>query len=164
MIKSTNRDEAWLQGLLDSTWDSYFSDVPQANDVRIIFGRRTKRRLGSISLDPVDRKTSVITMNGLFKLQEVPEFIVLATLVHELSHYAHGFNSPLEQSKTHPHAGGVMRQEYAERGLLQLYLDQKVWLKLNWPSLLTRELPQSMRPRPIRVFNQEMTARLFRLR
>jgi len=40
------RDDRWLQGMLDETWDRYFADVPQANDVRIIFGRRARRRLG----------------------------------------------------------------------------------------------------------------------
>lgn len=137
------RDNTWLQQLLDETWDTHFADVAQANDVRIAFGRRAKRRLGSIALDPADRRTSVITMNGLFKLPEVPEFVIQATLVHELTHYAHGFNSPLEQRQVHPHAGGVMRREFAERGLLQLYLQQKRWLKSEWPTLIARELPTS---------------------
>lgn len=133
------RDEAWLQQLLDNTWDEHFSDVLQQNDVRIVFGRRAKRRLGSISLDPNDRTTSIITMNAIFRDPRIPEFVVLATLVHELTHYAHGFNSPLAQAQAHPHAGGIMRREYDERGLLQLYLDQKKWLKLNWPELVARE-------------------------
>jgi len=71
--------------------------------------------------------------------------VVLATMVHELTHYAHGFNSPLAQRQRHPHAGGVMRREYAERGLLDLYLDQKRWLKANWPELIERELPTKRR-------------------
>jgi hypothetical protein len=141
------RDEAWLQGILDKIWDNYFPDVQQVNDVRIIFGRRTKRRLGSISLDPEDRKTSVITMNGLFKREDVPEFVVEATIFHELTHYAHGFNSPIAQSKSHPHAGGVMRKEYAERGLLDLFLQQKRWLKENWPAILVNEFSSK---RPVR--------------
>jgi hypothetical protein len=134
------RDNAWLQALLDDIWDTSFADVEQENDVRIVFGRRAKRRLGSISLDPADRTVSVITINSLFKLPEVPEMIVRATIVHELTHYAHGFNSPLARAQAHPHAGGVMRREYAERGLLQLYLEQKRWLKDNWAGLIAREL------------------------
>ena len=102
------RDEAWLQQLLDETWDAYFADVPQENDVRIVFGRRTKRRLGSISLDPKNQEVSIITMNGLFRREEVPEQIILATLVHELTHYAHGFNSPLNQRQR------VRRPRFAE--------------------------------------------------
>ena len=140
-MSSTVRDEAWLQDLLDRTWDEHFADVPQNNDVRIEFGRRAKRRLGSIRLDPADRTTSIITMNGLFRLEEIPEFVVKATLVHELTHYAHGFNSPLEQQQRHPHAGGVMRREFDERGLLDLYLEQKRWLKVHWHEIIAEQLP-----------------------
>lgn len=142
---SVKRDEIWLQELLDTAWDTYFEDVPQVNDVRIIFGRRAKRRLGSISLDAKDRTVSIITVNGLFRLEEVPEYVILATLIHELTHYAHGFNSPLEQAQAHPHAGGVMRREFGERGALALYQEQKKWLKANWPTLLAREFPLKTR-------------------
>jgi hypothetical protein len=133
------RDEAWLQMILDKIWDNFFPEVTQENDVRIVFGRRSKRRLGSISLDPKDRKTSIITMNALFKREDIPEFVVEATIFHELTHYAHGFNSPLEQAQTYPHAGGVMRREFAERGLLDLYQQQKRWLKDNWSGILEQE-------------------------
>jgi hypothetical protein len=144
------RDNAWLQQVLDKIWDNYFADVPQENDVRITFGRRAKRRLGSISLDRADMKTSLIMMNGLFVDPAIPEFVVEATIVHELTHYAHGFNSPLDQSKAHPHAGGVMRREFAERGLLDLFQQQKRWLKENWAGILEREMgAQSRRYRSV---------------
>jgi hypothetical protein len=135
------RDDAWLQSVLDKIWDNYFSDVPQVNDVRIGFGRRAKRRLGSIGLDPDDRKTSIITLNGIFRREDVPEFVVEATVVHELTHYAHGFNSPLDQAQRHPHAGGVMKREFSERGLLELFLAQRTWLKVHWPTILREEFP-----------------------
>lgn len=135
------RDNNWLVAMLDKIWDNYFPEVVQENDVRIEFGRRTKRRLGSIRLDEHDRRTSIITMNGIFKRSDIPEFVVEATVFHELTHYAHGFNSPLEQAKAHPHAGGVMRREFAERGLLELYLQQKRWLKENWAAVLAEEFP-----------------------
>ncbi len=141
------RDEAWLQGILDKIWDNYFPEVEQVNDVRMVYGRRTKRRLGSISLDPNNRNVSIITMNGLFKREDIPEFVVEATIFHELTHYAHGFNSPLEQAQEHPHAGGVMRREFAERGLLELYLLQKRWLKTNWPLILADEFGAPVRRR-----------------
>jgi hypothetical protein len=92
-------------------------------------------------------------MNGLFRRQDVPEFVVEATIFHELTHYAHGFNSPLDQAQAHPHAGGVMRREFAERGLLELYLQQKRWLKTNWLGILMEEFPAKGRissPRPAR--------------
>lgn len=134
------RDGKWLQMLLDETWDQFFSDVPQHNIVRIEFGRRAKNRLGSIRLDPKDPEVSIITMNGVFKKSVVPEFVVQATLVHEMCHYAHGFNSPLQQRFRHPHAGGVMRREFAERGLEELYVKQKRWLKENWRVIVEQEL------------------------
>jgi hypothetical protein len=133
------RDDAWLQQVLDKIWDNYFTDVPQENDVRIMFGRRAKRRLGSISLEANDKRISVILLNGIFKNLEIPEFVVEATIVHELTHYAHGFNSPLAQAQKHPHAGGVMRREFSERGLLDLYLAQKRWLKEHWAEVLENE-------------------------
>jgi len=145
------RDDAWLQQVLDKIWDNYFDDVPQENDVKITFGRRAKRRLGSISFEGKDKKISVITMNGVFRRQDVPEFVVEATIVHELTHYAHGFNSPLAQAQSHPHAGGVMRREFAERGLLELYLQQKKWLKTNWPLILVAEFPAISRRTGVRT-------------
>ena len=150
------RDNAWLQARLDDIWDRWFSDVPQVNDVRIMFGRRAKRRLGSISLDPANHNISVITMNGLFRSPEIPEFIVQATIVHELTHYAHGFNSPLARAQAHPHAGGVMKREYSERGLLELYLNQKRWLKINWPGVITKEFA----PRTRRLVPPASTVKL----
>ena len=133
------RDNAWLQLMLDKIWDTCFADVEQVNDVRIGFGRRAKRRLGSISLDPDDRSISVITINSIFKRADIPEFVIEATVFHELTHYAHGFNSPLAQAQAHPHAGGVMRREFAERGMLELYQLQKRWLKEHWPEVIASE-------------------------
>ncbi len=136
------RDERWLQQILDKVWDTCFADVVQDNDVRIGYGRKAKRRLGSISLDPQDRTISLITINPLFRREDVPEYVVEATIFHELTHYAHGFNSPLAQDQVHPHAGGVMRREYAERGMLDLYQLQKRWLKDNWPRIIAEEFPR----------------------
>ncbi|TAK88929.1 hypothetical protein EPO04_02350 [Patescibacteria group bacterium] len=144
------RDEIWLQQLLDDTWDRYFSEVPQANIVRIVFGKRAKRQLGSIRLDPKEPNVTIITMNGLFRDPTIPSFVVESTLVHELIHYSHGFNSPLDQLHKHPHAGGVVRKEYAERGLEQLYLDQQKWLKANWPEIVRRNFAPPKPRRRIR--------------
>lgn len=139
------RDQEWLENLLSQIWYEHFNDIEQTNSVRIRYGRRAKRRLGSISLDPRDRHTSIITINSIFKDLAVPEFIIRATIVHELTHYAHGFNSPHEQKHQYPHSGGVIRAEFAERGLEQLYLDQKAWLKQNWPKIVAKHFPASRR-------------------
>jgi len=42
------RDDKWLFAKLDEVWDTFFSDVPQDNDVKIVWGRKARNRLGSI--------------------------------------------------------------------------------------------------------------------
>ena len=140
------RDDSWLHSRLDFIWDSYFADVEQNNIVRIVWGRKAKTRLGSIRLDPTDPTVTIITINRLYQDEFVPEFVIDATIVHELSHYAHGFNSPHAQSKPHPHAGGVMAREFAERGLTDMYQAQKRWLKANWGPFVAQHFGPS-RPR-----------------
>ena len=134
----TYRDQEWLESLLGDIWYRHFSDVDEINDVRIIWAKRAKRRLGSIELDRSDRHTTIIKINRMFQDLEVPEYVIRATIVHEMTHYAHGFGSPHEQRHTHPHSGGVIRKEFAERGLENLYLRQKRWLKAHWPSILRK--------------------------
>jgi hypothetical protein len=143
------RDDKWLYQLLDNIWDQHFSDVPQDNFVRIVWGRKTRNRLGSIKVDPKDPEVSIITLNSLFKDSEVPEFVIKATLVHELCHYAHGFNSPLEQKYRHPHAHGVMRAEFKERGLEVLYVKQRRWLRAYWHIVVEKKLPTRAHSRRI---------------
>ncbi|MEI8072545.1 MAG: hypothetical protein WCH00_00385 [Candidatus Saccharibacteria bacterium] len=143
LITGSSRDQEWLENMLADIWYKYFREVRQDNDVRIVYGRKAKRRLGSISLDRKDMKTSVITINPIYQDIEIPEFVVEATIVHEMTHYAHGFNSPLEQKQKHPHSGGVIRREFAERGLEDLYLQQKQWLKDNWSSFVMIYFPIS---------------------
>jgi len=138
---ATYRDQEWLENLLAQIWYEHFIDIEQTNQVQIRWGRRAKRRLGSISLDPTDRDTSIITVNRIFTDLAIPEFVIKATIVHEMTHYAHGFNSPLDQQHKYPHSGGVIRQEFAERDLEDLYLLQKKWLKANWPGVIARYWP-----------------------
>ncbi len=147
-IQKSYRDEEWLETLLADIWYKYFLDVPQTNQVRIRYGRKAKRRLGSISVDQEDKKTSIITINPIYQDLEIPEYVVVATIVHEMTHYAHGFNSPLVQKHQHPHSGGVIRKEFAERGLEKMYLKQRDWLKTHWPTIVERYFgPQQPRVR-----------------
>lgn len=159
------RDDKWLFGKLDEIWDSYYPDVPQDNDVRIVWGRRARNRLGSIkqvrgercqsarvgTSSPLKHKTSnlgnhnvtVITINSLFKDETIPEFVVTGTIAHELAHYAHGFHSPIEQKYATPHAGGVVHREMDSRGLEEIHKKQKRWLKEHWRNYLLKEFPPS---------------------
>ena len=134
------RDQEWLENMLADIWDKHFSDVDQANDVVIKYGRAAKQRLGSISLDRKNPEISVITINPIYTDLDVPEYVIKATIVHEMTHYAHGFNSPHQQKQRYPHSGGVIRQEFAERGLEELYLQQKQWLKESWVEIVGRYL------------------------
>ncbi|MEX0749147.1 MAG: hypothetical protein WD467_01315 [Candidatus Saccharimonadales bacterium] len=145
MVKvNLHRDQAWLEDLLSRTWRDYFSDVERVNNLRIEFGRRAKRRLGSISVDPKQSSQSVIRINGWFRQSEIPEFLVQSVIVHELCHYAHGFNSGAEETQhRYPHAGGVIRQEFAGRGLVALYDEQQQWLKEHWGAFIRSNHPQA---------------------
>ncbi len=155
------RDDKWLFSKLDEVWDKYFSDLSQDNDVQIVWGRKAKTRLGSIkqelsknlilnsklknNIKNINQKIhpgTVITINSLFKDKNIPEFVILATIAHELAHYAHGFHSPIEQKYATPHAGGIIHKELKERGIGNLEKRQKKWLKENWRNYILENLPQ----------------------
>lgn len=144
------RDDKWLFQKLDEVWDNCFPDVPQDNDVHIVWGRKARTRLGSIKLGQKKRGTfehpeTIITINGLFKDEGIPEYVVTATIGHELAHYAHGFNSPLTQKFQTPHAGGVVHHEMHQRGLSEIEKRQKRWLKENWRNYLQENLPKKLK-------------------
>jgi hypothetical protein len=141
------RDQAWLENLLKAIWEEHFHDVDPVAPIAIRFGKRARTRLGSLSYDKA-RKIAVIRVTALFKDTEVPEMVVKSTIVHELCHYAHGFNSGLERKYRHPHANGVIRAEFAERGLEDLYIAQRRWLKDHWQPFIKKHFPKgSTRPR-----------------
>jgi hypothetical protein len=112
-----------------------FANMQTPNGIQIKFGRKALRRFGSIKMTR-DKKVSLITINGHFRDPQIPEEIILATLAHELSHYAHGFCSPLKQKYKYPHQGGVIEKEMRSRGLGHLYDFEKKWTKANWPKIL----------------------------
>ncbi|MCX6812809.1 MAG: hypothetical protein NTW79_04330, partial [Candidatus Berkelbacteria bacterium] len=121
------RNEIWLENRFDSVFKKFFFDLEATNQIVVKFGRRGRRQLGAIKqlrsrlignhpslftslklrgsrklrsgyrrgLDKHNPTTIII--NGFFRDEEIPEFVVDAVIAHELSHYAHGFNSPLPQ-------------------------------------------------------------------
>lgn len=152
------RNDTWLFQKLDEIWDGHFSDIPQNNDVVIKFGRKARQRLGSIKQETKTRRDllnknrkTIITINGLFKDERVPEYVVTATIAHEMCHYAHGFSSPLEQKYPNPHQGGIVTREMKERGFTRELALQKKWLKDVWPELIKEKLPARIRRRKKRV-------------
>jgi hypothetical protein len=136
------REQAWLNTLVSDVCKNYFTDAKTDGKLEVIFGRRARTRLGSINKD---NNTGLVTirLTGLFRDPEVPEMVVKATLVHELCHYVHGFHSDLEQRYRHPHAGGVILKEFTERGLQDLYVEQKMWLKKHWAEVVKRHYPET---------------------
>lgn len=146
------RDDKWLFQKLDEVWDEYFPDVPQDNELHIVWGRKAKTRLGSIKLDrehifagKPGHPATIITINGIFKDERIPEYVVTATIGHELAHYAHGFNSPHAQKYQKPHAGGVVHHEMRRRGLDVIERKQKKWIKENWGAFVQEYLPKKTR-------------------
>ncbi|MFA6296038.1 MAG: hypothetical protein WC663_01675 [Patescibacteria group bacterium] len=149
------RDNNWLKQRLLFFLQNHFSDVPIKNEIVILFGRKAKARLGSIKLNPKNNQT-VITLTSYFKDEKIPQFVVDGTIIHELVHYAHGFNSPLAQSFRHPHKGGIIRSEMAKRGLEEYFVKSKIWLKQNWPSVVKSKVKNhkyKIRRRRVNVFN-----------
>jgi hypothetical protein len=146
------RDNNWLADRLYDIWEDYFNDVPRKNTVLIKFGKKSKRQLGCIRVasnksrgiqklmkeqEKNDHDSiSVVTITKYFENPEIPDYVVEGTIIHELCHYAHGFNSPLQQIYDHPHKGGVIRKEMTRRGLGNLYRDCNKWLKTNWKNYI----------------------------
>lgn len=131
------RDHKWLKFRLEAIWRRYFPDTPIVNNVFVKFGRASRTRLGSIKYGrKQENPNTIITINGHFIDPQIPEFVVDAVLAHELTHYAHGFCSPLEQKFANPHKGSVVSHEMIDRGLKELLVLEKRWVKANWRNYL----------------------------
>lgn len=120
-----------LAHCLDAIWQEYFSDIPRINSVDIAYGQPWKRRLGLIRLS-LDGARSFIGINALLQLPEVPDFVLYTTIAHELTHYAHGFGSPLPRIFEHPHANNIVQRELARRGLGELASQCDEWIDKQW--------------------------------
>lgn len=116
---------------LDAIWQDYFSDIPRLNVVEIAYCQPWKRRLGLIRLS-LDSTKSFIGINALLQLQEVPDYILYTTIAHELTHYAHGFGSPLTRIFEHPHANNIVQRELVRRGLGELVRRCDDWIDKQW--------------------------------
>ncbi len=123
---------------LDEIWQTYFADVPRLNQVDIAYCQPWKRRLGLIRLS-LDNTLSFIGVNALLQLPGVPEYVLITTIAHELTHYAHGFGSPLPRLYEHPHANNVVKRELDKRGLgATLHLCDE-WIDREWFAFYDKE-------------------------
>ncbi|MFH0955081.1 MAG: hypothetical protein V1777_03170 [Candidatus Micrarchaeota archaeon] len=98
-------------------------------------GQAWKSKLGHITPLKNPEFGSLIEINSLLNDPYVPEFVVEATLLHELIHYFDGFGSNHERKRRHPHLGGIMKKEFAEFGWTELHKKQKGWLEKNFSKL-----------------------------
>lgn len=149
------RDNSYLEERLYFLWENFFVDVPRKNVVLIKFGKSSIRQLGSIKWANQysnikallrekkedyeiadDKRISIITITKQFQNEEVPEYIIDATIAHELVHYTHGFHSPLERIVKHPHKGKVVEKELEKRGLISMYEQSQKWLRENWKNIV----------------------------
>lgn len=149
------RDNEYLENLLYDLWENHFCDVPRHNLVIIKFGKYSKRQLGCISLardgskiksilkkkkdeyEVQDEKSiSIITITRYFQNEIVPEYVIKATIAHELCHYTHGFNSPLQKRFDKPHQGNVINKELSSRDLIEDQKKADLWLKKNWLDII----------------------------
>lgn len=136
------RTNAWLESQLDDIWGAHFSDVDRVTPIKIHFGRRAYRRLGSIVLRPAQappqRQYSQIIISGVLADEAIPDIVIRQIIAHELVHYIHGFGSHMTRHLRHPHQGGVIVREFRRRGLWELFRAYQSWMKLHWVPLLKR--------------------------
>jgi hypothetical protein len=150
------RDNIYLQNLMYEVWEEYFNDIPRKNFVLTKFGKYSKRQLGCIKFANTQTKVkallktyeedilaqdedsiSIIVLTKYFQNDIVPEYLLIATLAHEICHYAHGFNSPLPKRFKYPHQGNIVKKEMMGRGLGDTLKANDKWLKDNWINIVS---------------------------
>jgi hypothetical protein len=120
-----------LSTYLEAIWQTYFADIPRVNEVQIAYCQPWKRRLGLIRLLE-ESGITFIGINALLQHQLVPEYVLLVTIAHELTHYTHGFGSPLPRRYRHPHANNVVNLELDRRGLHEERCLCDNWIDKEW--------------------------------
>ncbi len=108
------------------------------NEVQIAYCHPWKSRLGLIRLS-LDNTTSFIGVNALLQHRQVPECVLITTIAHELTHYAHGFGSPLPRLYKHPHANNVVNRELEQRGIGEYVHQSDAWIDKQWFAFYDRE-------------------------
>lgn len=117
--------------------DNHFVSLKRPNSIVLRFGKRAKRRLGSIWFDAPNH-TSVITITGYLKNPLIPPIVLRAVIAHELVHYFTGFGSSSEKKYEHAHRGQVIKKEMEEYNLLELYIESEKWIKNNWANVVRK--------------------------
>ena len=122
-----------LTAYLRWIWQTYFADSLCINNLSIEYCYPWKTRLGLIRLS-LDATLTFIGINTLLQMQQVPEYVLITTIAHEIAHYIHGFGSPLEPRYRHPHANRVVERELEQRGLDEYLRCCNEWIDKYWYS------------------------------
>jgi hypothetical protein len=133
--ETTEQDtgERDLTAYLNHIWKEHFMDIPRVNTVHIGYCFPWKSRLGLIRLS-LDQTTTFIGINSLLQLPQVPSYVLITTIAHELAHYAHGFGSPLPRRHKYPHANGIVERELESRELGKYLSHCNKWIDNHWYS------------------------------
>ena len=144
------RDDEFLRNRLEEVWQKGFLDVEKKNNINIRFKGRWKNKFGHIK--KLKSGDSEIVVNGYFKNEAVPDYILELTIAHELVHYSHGFNSPLPKLYSHPHKGGVVNKDLKKRGFGHLLKLERQWIKNEWRNIAKTEFKQRRASDNFRLF------------
>jgi hypothetical protein len=134
------RDDEWLAQRMNQIWELLFPEVDRMNNVVIRFKGKWKNKFGHIKR--LKNKDTEIAINGLFKHEQVPEYMIDTTIAHELIHYWHGFNSPYTQKYKHPHAGGIVTREMKNRGFGHMIAKEREFVKRQWMPIYNTLCPE----------------------
>ena len=126
------RDDLWLNQRFEKIWDLLFADVKKLNNVVVRFKGNWRNKFGHIRKLNDD---SEIAVNGAFKDERIPEFMIDLTLAHELIHYMHGFSSPHKRMFRYPHQNKAVDNELKKRGFGYLKRLERKWIKEDWVRL-----------------------------
>lgn len=126
-------DRYQVSDYLQWLWHNYFADSPRVNEVTIAYCYPWKGRLGLIRLS-VDATMTFIGINTLLQMSQIPEYVLITTIAHELVHYIHGFGSPLPRRYKHPHANKVVDRELEQRDLGEYLHACNEWIDNYWYS------------------------------
>ncbi|MBI2148249.1 hypothetical protein HYU23_01075 [Candidatus Woesearchaeota archaeon] len=131
------RNNEYLRVKLEEIWINAFSDIEKKNNINIMFKGKWKNKFGHIK--KLNNGDSEIVINGYFKDDNIPDFIINLTIAHELVHYSHGFNSPLPKLFKHPHKGGIVNKDLKKRGFTELIKLERKWVKNEWREIVKKE-------------------------
>lgn len=136
---------------LETIWQRHFADITQVNPITIGYGKPWKCRLGYIRLLGGNRRVSLIEVNALLQVPEVPECVLITTIAHELTHYAHGFCSLHPQRYKYPHANHVVDRELEQRGLGETWCQCMEWTNDHWFSFYESQRASGWKGLPVNL-------------